>query len=285
MTTLGVAVVTHNGMQWIDECLRSILEQTRPPDRVVVVDDASTDGTVDHLRRTYSTAIEILPAPATAPSRSVQERIAKNFSYAVRACETDLVALSDQDDRWLPTRLDLQLGAIGNAAMIANDGFLIDESGQRLPGHLRQVFPVPENFSSVGSAVQFHIALHSSLATGGASMVQPSRFASMNVPAGWLHDRWWSLAAAAMGAMLVDPTCLIEYRVSGGQVIGLDTGLQAGSPFQRISGALRRTSSMARLRALHELRSWDGVTPEVAALLRWPQLIAAVMTKPSVGGV
>ncbi len=284
MTSVGVAVVTHNGMQWIDECLQSILEQTRPADRIVVVDDASTDGTREHLRSNYATEIALLDAPRSEPASPLAARIAANFAYAVRHCDTELVALSDQDDRWVPTRLDEQVARIGSAAMIAHDGYLIDESGHRLPGHLRQWFPVPDDFQQVDPARRFRYALHYSLATGGASMLRPQRFASLDVPAGWLHDRWWSLVATAMDAMVVDPACILEYRVSAGQVIGLDRGLQAGSAIQRIAGGLVRSSSMARLTAVHRLRSWDGVAPEVSALLRWPQLLHAVMTKPDSGG-
>ena len=50
MTRVAAAIVTHNSAAWLPATLASVLSQSRPPDRVVVVDDASTDATVAILR-------------------------------------------------------------------------------------------------------------------------------------------------------------------------------------------------------------------------------------------
>jgi len=42
-------VVTHNRKKLLAECLSALARQSRPPDRVVVVDNASTDGTGEML--------------------------------------------------------------------------------------------------------------------------------------------------------------------------------------------------------------------------------------------
>ncbi len=48
--TLGVCVVTWNSAEWIEACLRSILDQARVPEEIVVVDNASTDATAAAVR-------------------------------------------------------------------------------------------------------------------------------------------------------------------------------------------------------------------------------------------
>ena len=81
------------------------------------------------------------------------------------------------------------------------------------------------------------VVLRKSVATGGASAVRPAAFADVVIPAGWLHDRWWSLVAAAREELLVDDTIVLDYRVSSAQEVGLDTGHQGQAVLGRMMGA------------------------------------------------
>ncbi|MFM7147336.1 MAG: glycosyltransferase family 2 protein, partial [Actinomycetales bacterium] len=71
-----MAVVTHNGLPWAMECMESVFEQTRPPDIVVVVDDHSSDGTVEALTGRYGRRISIVNADASVRSLATHARIA-----------------------------------------------------------------------------------------------------------------------------------------------------------------------------------------------------------------
>ena len=57
----------------------------------------------------------------------------------------------------------------------------------------------------------------------------------INVPEGWLHDRWWSLAATAQGRMALDTKIVIDYRISPEQQVGLDTANQGADPLTWLS--------------------------------------------------
>lgn len=46
-------IVTHNRKELLRECLQAVLSQTRPPDHVLVVDNASTDGTPELLAQVF----------------------------------------------------------------------------------------------------------------------------------------------------------------------------------------------------------------------------------------
>ncbi|HEY2463015.1 MAG TPA: glycosyltransferase family 2 protein [Steroidobacteraceae bacterium] len=48
--SVGAVIVTYNRKVLLERCLRAVLEQTCNPARVIVVDNASTDGTEAHLR-------------------------------------------------------------------------------------------------------------------------------------------------------------------------------------------------------------------------------------------
>ncbi len=55
-------VVTHNRLALLRECLSALEAQTRRPDRVLLVDNASTDGTGDALRAEFP-AVELVSLP------------------------------------------------------------------------------------------------------------------------------------------------------------------------------------------------------------------------------
>src|SRR5436305_15139268 len=48
---ISVCMATYNGEKFIARQVRSILEQLAPDDELIVVDDCSSDGTVDAIRR------------------------------------------------------------------------------------------------------------------------------------------------------------------------------------------------------------------------------------------
>jgi len=47
---VSVALCTYNGGRFIEAQLNSVLNQSRPPDEVIVCDDGSTDNTIDIVR-------------------------------------------------------------------------------------------------------------------------------------------------------------------------------------------------------------------------------------------
>ena len=213
-------LVTHNSQQFLVELLDSIDSQTRPLDQLIVIDDNSTDSTRSILSERGVTAIASTSA-ATDPST----RIASNFLQGVRfAPPESIVILGDHDDTWLPNRVEHQshmMASFPQAAMLASDGYTTNSTNQTL----RSTFPVPAHWSDLTTRAQFTYAVKHSIATGGASAVRPSRLPA-TIPTGWLHDRWWSLAAVSKKAMVLDSVLVINYRISPSQQVGLDTQAQ-----------------------------------------------------------
>lgn len=223
--TVAVALVTRNAAPWIDPLLESIRSQTRAPDAIVVVDDHSTDDTVARMRSALGPVVTVQPSLSAATRRI--DRIAENFTQAVRACAShEVVILGDHDDVWLSDRIAHQATRLLTTSdrgtlMIASDGLLVDERDEPIGGTLRTNFPIPDHAADDPRAT-LRLALTHLVATGGASAIRPAAFPCLEVPPGWLHDRWWSLVAAARGGLLIDDTLVIDYRVHPGQEAGLD---------------------------------------------------------------
>lgn len=244
MTRVGVVLVTHNAEHWLEQTLRSVASQSRNPEEIVIIDDASSDRTTEIIGAVLPSA-RVMPALTKAADRAT--RIAQNFVQGVRASRADVVILGDHDDVWMPERLAHQVRVMEehpNAAMVASSATLIDEEGTLLAGTLRGTFPVPSSFMSWPRGRQVTFALVRSIATGGVSAIRPKAFASLDVPDGWLHDRWWSLAAVQQGGFVLDDGIVAQYRLSPTQEVGLQTNDQ-GTP-QWVLTQLAKGPTLAR---------------------------------------
>jgi len=256
MTSVGALVVTHNSQRWIESTLRSIADQSRTASRIVVVDDGSTDDTTGIVHAVFGDRVLVLEAESAAEGRL--DRIAQNFEQGVRALQdVDVVVLGDHDDVWQADRIARQIALLEanpRAVMVASDGRLVDADGQPTGGTLRTVFPVPTDFNELKPAQRMRTALRHSIATGGASAIRALFFYDVEIPPGWLHDRWWSLVATAHEGMLIDIDEVIDYRVTAGQEVGLDRGTQDSSGASRAARAVGGDASGA-FRKLKDLQA------------------------------
>ena len=99
--TISIAMTTFNGGMFLREQLESIYNQTKVPDEVVVCDDGSTDDTIAILEEYKETKGLKLYV------NGVQLGVNQNFYKAISLCTGDYIALCDQDDVWLPKKLQI----------------------------------------------------------------------------------------------------------------------------------------------------------------------------------
>lgn len=106
--TVSVIMGTYNGAKYIREQLDSILSQTYPIKEIIIQDDGSTDDTVA-ICEEYARKF-----PMIRFSRN-EHNLGFNLNFQTAAMKAigDFVAISDQDDVWFPTKIEKQVGAIG----------------------------------------------------------------------------------------------------------------------------------------------------------------------------
>lgn len=95
-------MATFNGAAYVGEQLASIAAQTVAPCEVIVGDDGSTDGTLEIVEAFARAA----PMPVRLIRRPGRLGYAENFLQAAGSARGDLIAFSDQDDVWRPTKLE-----------------------------------------------------------------------------------------------------------------------------------------------------------------------------------
>ena len=118
----SVCMATYNGRRFLAEQLNSILGQLGPDDEVVVVDDASSDGTADWLDGLGDPRIRLYRHYENAG-------YIRTFEDALTRATGDVLLLSDQDDVWLPGHRDLLVSAALESGIAASNLHLLDRRG------------------------------------------------------------------------------------------------------------------------------------------------------------
>ncbi|MGE5193691.1 MAG: glycosyltransferase family 2 protein [Deltaproteobacteria bacterium] len=222
--SISVALCTYNGAEFLDEQLHSIAAQTWLPDELVIFDDGSSD---DSVARADQFA-------ATAPFRVRIHRNPRNlgctgnFGACIAACTGDIIALSDQDDVWLPHKLERLASALGaepGAAFAFSDALVVDPNLQPLPYGLWQAMRfTPADLRLFQQRRGFEILLKQFAVTGATLAFRAHyRDILLPIPRSWFHDAWIALilSGIAYGIPIEEP--LIKYRQHSAQQLGTRT--------------------------------------------------------------
>ncbi len=111
MIKTSIAMTTYNGEKYLQEQLDSFLNQTILPDELIVVDDCSSDKTIEILNKYKNYApfpVKIIQNKVNVGSKH-NFAYSKNFDTAIRNCSYDIVFLSDQDDVWFNNKIEEHL--------------------------------------------------------------------------------------------------------------------------------------------------------------------------------
>lgn len=114
---ISVVIPVYNRERYVVEAIQSVLDQTRPADEVVVVDDGSTDQSVQVVQRMGSPIVRIV--------RQANAGIGAARNRGVAESSGDLIAFLDSDDVWTREKLEVQERAFDDAGVMLVFGQLI----------------------------------------------------------------------------------------------------------------------------------------------------------------
>jgi glycosyltransferase involved in cell wall biosynthesis len=192
MTPLISAVIpTYNYGRFVSRAIESVLDQTWQNLECIVVDDGSTDDTQQVLQRFAGRIIIV---------RQENRGLAAARNAGIRAASGSFIALLDADDRWHPSKIDVQadmmrrqphLGAVGCGRLhLSADGAVLEE----IPGIQQQL---PRESVLRGIALRrFWIG-----GSGSGAMIRRSVFDAVglfdtDLTAAEDWDMWLRIAAA-----------------------------------------------------------------------------------------
>jgi glycosyltransferase involved in cell wall biosynthesis len=123
---LSVALCTYNGGKYIFEQLDSIAKQSLAVDEVVICDDVSTDNTIKLIQDYTITA----PYNIQLFRNEINLGSTRNFEKALSLCNGDIIFLCDQDDVWLPHKVETIKNYIDNnpdKSVVFTNAFIVNE--------------------------------------------------------------------------------------------------------------------------------------------------------------
>lgn len=96
---ISVCIATYNGEKFIKEQLDSILSQLGSDDEVIISDDGSVDDTIAIIESYQDVRIVLY--------RNSFKNLILNFEFTLKHASGDFIFLSDQDDIWLPNKIQI----------------------------------------------------------------------------------------------------------------------------------------------------------------------------------
>lgn len=198
---ISVCVATYNGGSFIEEQLRSILSQLSENDEIVISDDGSTDDTVFKVKAMNDARIKWAGIGGRLG-------VVKNFERALYVANGDTIFLSDQDDVWLPGKVEKCSRVLKEKVMIVTDCVVVDMN-------LDKIYPSFFELRHSGSGVLHNLFRNSYLGCCMAFRKELLNYA-LPIPANApMHDMWLGLIAESHGGVAFLPDTLILYRRHG----------------------------------------------------------------------
>jgi glycosyltransferase involved in cell wall biosynthesis len=202
----------YQGERYIGLQLRSILAQLSAEDEMIVVDDASTDRTCNEICGLKDPRVVLI-------QHSENQGVLRAFERALSQSSGEIVFLSDQDDLWLPNKVETVLGTFARnpeVTLVASDAILIGEDGAKIGD------------SFYAKRGRFRAGLWSNLLVGkfhGCTMAFRSFLlrSALPFPPGGLvhHDTWIGCVNALIGGKTrYIPEPLVAYRRHSTNVTG-----------------------------------------------------------------
>ena len=273
--TVSVAMCTFNGSVFVAEQLESILAQDYELSQIVIADDGSSDSTLEVIRAVLDSTASTVPVEIVA--RATPLGVSGNFSDALARCTGHIVVLSDQDDRWAPSKVRTMLEQFetDDVMMVASDARLIDGQGSSQGSTLWDILGITRaERLDLLSAKPWRPLLRRNLVTGATAAVRSEVLdLALPVPPAWLHDEWLAMVASLTGRIGLINEPLTDYRLHGANVVGAQE-----RTFKVLLGRLSVDGSKRNARLHRRAVALQAWALDHAALLD-PQAVSAIARK------
>lgn len=194
---VSVIMPAYNTAAYIAEAVDSVLEQDYPCLELIVIDDGSTDGTVDILRG-YGSRLTLLQ------QRNQGAAVARNAG--IQASSGEFIAFLDSDDCWAPGKLTAQVDYLqanpevgivyarwlrwfpGGDGRFPDAAELLAEEAARRPPNPKQA--VPERSGWLYNRLLFTSLLHTITVVARRSLVEQVGLFNPDLKRGQDYDYW-----------------------------------------------------------------------------------------------
>lgn len=198
---VSIALCTYNGEKYLNQQLNSIIHQTYPNLEIIIVDDASTDGTINIIN-SFQEKVPIIKLYKNEYNIGFN----KNFKKSLDLCSADYIAIADQDDIWKPEKIEILLKNLGDNLLIYHDSEYIDNNGKPNGKSMRTYHRFVAGFCAKK-------LIYSNCVSGHASLLRKEL---IELSKGFNHcfyyDWWLAYTAACTGRINYIEQKLVQHR-------------------------------------------------------------------------
>lgn len=223
-SNISVALCAYNGSKHILQQLESIVNQSLVPTEIIVCDDKSNDNTcelVESFQALHPGLIKLYKNPTTLGRN-------KNFEKAISLCAGDIIALSDQDDVFLPKKFELIADVFkqhSDCGLVFSDACVVDEYLKDISPSLFSIMWPPFTLRRKTLLEQGKVfdVLVRTPPTIGCSMAFRSdlRKHILPIPEEFSHDFWILLLSSVLSGIRFIDKSLLLYRQHESNLSGI----------------------------------------------------------------
>lgn len=225
MTRVSIALCTFNGERFLGDQLDSFLVQSRLPNELLVCDDGSSDRTLEVLKDFARRS----PFPLKIHRNEANMGFARNFEKAISLCSGDLIFPADQDDVWLPEKIEIMTQRFDSdpeLRLVFTNADLVDEDLEPIGTDLYGVAYNANFRESIAAGTLLDLLLKQNHLAGATLAFRRDLLEYLvpfphNIPK-MFHDGWIGLIGVASGGYEFIDLPLIRYRQHDRQLIGVD---------------------------------------------------------------
>jgi glycosyltransferase involved in cell wall biosynthesis len=285
VTRCAAVIPCYMHERFVGEAIESVLAQTRPPDRFLVIDDGSRDGSAAVIERYAARGVELVRQENAGAHATLNRAVAR----VAEDCE--LIGILNSDDAWEPTRLEhcvRRLERQPELGVVCTRLTVVDGDGERLPDDSarRRWFDVAWSLGDAGDLTlpewlgmaNFPATTSNVVARATDLLAQPFR------PYRFCHDYAFLLESALRRRLGVVDEPLLRYRVHESNTMVMDPAplvrelLRLELDLHRsLQPELRTDPGLRRRFYAFARSSWDNFSSLQAGLLHYAlgELLAA----------
>jgi glycosyltransferase involved in cell wall biosynthesis len=122
-----VVIPAYNRVDYIEQTIDSVLDQTYPEVQLIVIDDGSSDGTHEKIEA-YGNRLELRTHPG-----HVNKGQSASINLGLRQARGKYIAILDSDDYWAPEKLDVQVHFLEknpDIGLVYTNGYAVNAEGE-----------------------------------------------------------------------------------------------------------------------------------------------------------
>ncbi|MBW2942277.1 glycosyltransferase family 2 protein [Zhongshania aquimaris] len=233
---VSIAMCTFNGEQYLVEQLDSIVSQSYTNLEIVIVDDCSSDGTVDILKK-YAKCDRRIRLICNDENLG----FVRNFEKAINECRGEFIALADQDDIWFDEKISRLVADIGENWLIYSKVAVIDSGGVRQDVEFPTVNRL-EGYCALSLILNNCVTGHACLMR--RELLELAMPAMSKMP---YHDQWLAIVAASRGKLKAGSEILSLYRKHNSNAVWSAKSKRRIPKYVHVSNKIQKTCDFISL--------------------------------------